>query len=78
MVYLDECDPHDQNYIGEKKDKQRKEHHVTTSREAMTLKAILLEHLHSEEGLQRNMVRHDYVELNTGSNQRLTQGNTAV
>ena len=85
VVYLDECEKHDENYVGQTKkpNKERSyEHHIVTSKEALTTTAISFEDLNpSTEGLrrsQRNIERVDYAELNTGSNQRLTPGNTAV
>ena len=85
VVYLDECEKHDENYVGQTKkpNKERSyEHHIVSSKEALTTTAISFEDLKpSTEGLrrsQRNVERVDYAELNTGSNQRLTPGNTAV
>ena len=85
VVYLDECKIHNENYIGQTKkpNKERSyEHHIVTSKEATSTTAVSFEDLYpTTTGIrrsQRNTIRHDYTELNTGSNQRLTPGNTAV
>lgn len=77
--------PHVENYVGQTKkpNKERSyEHHILTSKEATTTRAISFEDQETTTTAtrrsQRNTIRHNYAELDTGSNQRLTPGDTAV
>ena len=85
VVYLDDCSPHSENYVGQTKKPNKErgyEHHVLTSKEATTTRAISFEDQEitstATRRSQRNTIRHNYAELDTGSNQRLTPGDTAV
>ena len=85
VVYLDDCSAHSENYVGQTKkpNKERSyEHHILTAKETTTTRAISFDDLHTTSlptrRSQRTTTRHDYAELDTGSEQRLTPGNTAV